>query len=257
MPDYSGPFDRVFNEREVIYTWDEYVRLFDGVDGEKIIGECSNSYFFFPAALRRIREWLGDMKIVVMLRNPIERAYSHYREMYSRGHERLAFRAALDAEDQREKQGWRFHYQYRKQSLYARRLSLCYELFGSERVSVQLFEDLEKDPLGLFRNLCLFLGADPGFDGFEPCRENVTLSARSRSLQAALTGSRRFSKLAHMMLPESLRRRLYQGVLRLNSRENPYNPPLEEETAGELCRYFAEDIKEVEQMLDRDLSEWK
>src|SRR5262249_18066920 len=85
----------------------EYARLFQGARGESARGEASTVYPSHPRAPERIQYPLGTPRIVVMLRDPAERAFSHFLHLRRYGREPLEdFRAALRAEDERRRGGW-------------------------------------------------------------------------------------------------------------------------------------------------------
>ena len=97
-PVYCGPGDReLFNPR-VVFRLEDYVRLFDGLRAQTAVGEASVQYLMrSDAAAARIRQHIPRAKLIAILRQPADRAYSHYIMLRSQGLERLSFTQALAA----------------------------------------------------------------------------------------------------------------------------------------------------------------
>lgn len=139
--------------------------------GQKLIGEASPYYMFHPLAMSRIATDLDGVKIILVLRNPIERAYSHYKWEVSQGFETLTFEDALKEEEIRlkgEKEKiienpnyYSFNYQhfsYTSRGNYAEQVRNIYQLFGADKCLVLASERLfSKDEQSIER-LSEFLG---------------------------------------------------------------------------------------------------
>ncbi len=130
-----------------------------GEDSRVITGEASPYYIHHPAAPARIRADLPDVRLVVLLRDPVERAYSAYQHEVARGFEHEEFERALDLEPRRlageterllANPGYRSlshqHHAYVDRSRYARQVRRLFELFGEDRVLVLDSEDFFADP---------------------------------------------------------------------------------------------------------------
>ena len=139
-----------------------------------ICGESSPYYMFNPLAPQRIADSLPDAKLIVLLRNPVERAYSHYQHERSQGREPLSFAAAIEQETERlagEEQriggdpGYvGVHHQrhsYLARGLYADQLERLFSIFGTERVLVVISEDLFSAPAGVYERTLSFLDLAP------------------------------------------------------------------------------------------------
>ncbi len=142
-----------FFSREDIYgkgaEW--YASLFSSSQGEKILGESSTSYFHFPHVVERIAATLSEVKFIVLLRNPIDRAESHFRWMWSLGLESRSFRDAISADKndapdiERREQGTKTKF-YFAESSYGTYLSPFFETFGASSIHVMSAEALISRP---------------------------------------------------------------------------------------------------------------
>ncbi len=137
----------------------------------KLAFEATPMYLFHPLAATRIRDTLPNTKIIMILRNPSERAISHYLHSVSRGHEDLPLGDALDAEERRlddalanadfeSTQMRRFSYKARGH--YADQVRRYFDQFPREDVLVLLSDDLFENPASTVDSVCRFVGADPG-----------------------------------------------------------------------------------------------
>lgn len=147
------------------------VRLRDGAENRLITGESSPYYMFHPLAIRRVADSLPDIKLVVLLRNPVDRAYSHYNHERSRGHEPLSFEEAIELEHERltgeeerivADDGYRSfnhqHFSYLARGAYADQLERIFASCGRDRVLVLTSEDLFSAPRDTHLKALEFLG---------------------------------------------------------------------------------------------------
>ena len=139
--------------------------------GAVITGECSPYYLFHPAAAERAAQLLPNAKIIVMLRDPVMRTYSHWKERRRGNAEQLDFRAALAAEDERVGQvedrlradpTFRSYphenFSYARQSEYDTALARWYANYPAERILVLASEDYYADPQQVLDQVLEFLG---------------------------------------------------------------------------------------------------
>ncbi len=150
----------------------------------RITGEASPYYMFHPLAPQWIAEELPDVKLVVVLREPVARAWSHHQYELARGNETLDFEAALDAEDSRVAgeierilanpsyvSDAHRHHTYRQRGHYAEQLQRLYSLFSPERVLVLQSEALFAAPHDQLERVWQFLGlSSVRLDGLQPMK---------------------------------------------------------------------------------------
>jgi hypothetical protein len=136
--------------------------------------ESSPYYLFHPAVPRRLHALLPDARLIVLLRDPVRRAYSHYWHERDKGREKLAFEDAIAAEPGRlggadeqladgtlERSLEHKRFSYLARGRYAEQLERWFELFPRERFLILRFEDLARDPRGVLNETLGFLGLPP------------------------------------------------------------------------------------------------
>ena len=132
-----------------------------------VVGEASPSYLFHPAVPERVREAVPDAKLVALLRNPVDRAYSHYRMIVKRGAEGLSFEAAIDQERERLSQGGDptslpgRRYSYLSRGLYVDQLERWLSLFPRKQLLILKSEDFFRDPGPIVQQTLAHLGLRP------------------------------------------------------------------------------------------------
>ena len=145
-----------------------------------LVGEASPSYLFHPLAPERVARMLPDARLIALLRNPVDRAFSHYQHEVALGRERLSFEDALAREPERMdgelehmlrdpvyfSHAW-WNYTYASRGRYAEQLERWYAAFPREQLLVLLTDDLSTDTAGTYRQVLDFLGVDPrGLDSY-------------------------------------------------------------------------------------------
>jgi hypothetical protein len=158
--DFVGPGDQAF-ARQNSRDWDSYVGLFRGA-GTRVCGEASAAYLALPGVASEIRRRRPDAKIVMILRDPVERGYSAWQYLRGGGRERLRdFAAALAAEKERRSLGYGPIWWYVEASRYQERLEEYLTAFPRRQVHVLTNEELRRDPVGAMSRICTFLDVDP------------------------------------------------------------------------------------------------
>lgn len=163
--------------------------------GDRITGEATPYYLFHPAVPERVAVTLPNVRLIAILRNPVDRAYSHYRKMRRHGKEQLSFEDALDAEERRiagEQQRLLSDPDYRSRELhrhayvarglYADQLERWLAHFPRDELLVLRAEDFFTRPQEVYARTLAFIGVDP----FDPGDFHARNPAPSRSLRPAL-----------------------------------------------------------------------
>ena len=233
-----------------------YIRIFQGAETFPARGEASVTYIASPESASWIKDTLGDVKIIAILRDPAERAWSLYKWMIMEGVEDAkTFEDALVLEPLRlAHEERRFKpavqqffpdYLYFQTGLYAAQISRYLKVFGKERVKIFLFEDFIRAQLSVCRDIFQFLNVDPEFVP-RLGQHNVSVIPCSIPLQCWLANYR-----GPLRLPPKLARKLMSLNLKLGG---PGDKPLA--TLNRLRAMYTDDLKQLEGIIDRDLSSW-
>lgn len=234
----------------------DYLRLFAQVKNQRAIGEASAAYLYSPATAPRIWKNLPTSRLIALLRQPADRAYSNYQYNVQRHLEPArTFAEALLEEEARRQAGWYPMLFYKVHGYYHAQLSVYYDLFPREQIKVYLYEDWKNTPQAMLRDLFRFLEVDENFAP-EIRRSNVTLLPKSRRLHNLAAHPQRIEQLTPF-LPTTAQRAVVSALRRI---DNQFNlappPPLDPEIRARLTADYREDILKLQDLIGRDLAHW-
>ncbi len=253
---YRGPGDR--EAFEALDMWvnslQRYEQLFADVDGQKAIGEGTAWYLYFQEAAERIKCHIPSARLVAILRNPADRAYSAYSMLLGDGRESLSdFTQALAAERMRTRCGWDPLYRYVDMGFYSRQLRTYFKLFGKDQICCVLYDDFVARPAEVLQDLFAFLEVDARFVADTSTRHNVSMVPRNHTMHRVIAGDYALKQSVKRILPTGLRRSI-KGRLVVHNLKRP--EPLDADTRARLVEVFRTDILELQELLERDLSAW-
>src|SRR5262249_30108600 len=153
---------------------------------------------------QEMRVRLGVPKIIIMLRDPVEKAFSQYMHLIRDGRETLDFKAALEQEPRRIEQGYAAMWRYAESSLYAARTRRFMEEFGREQVKVILFDELVRNPTAVLRQTFEFLDVDPAVRVSHESIYNRSGVPRSRWMANLISKPNVITSIARSVLPLSV-----------------------------------------------------
>jgi hypothetical protein len=253
-PNAQGPGDSVNN---AIIELGEYQALFDAVQGEMAIGEASPTYLYSAKACERLQFHLPEAKLIAILRQPADRAFSAFMHQTRDGLEDYTdFADALEAEERRIQSNWGPIWHYKRGGLYAQQLDRYYSVFARSQIRVFLYEEFRKDPLGILRSVYDFLGVDPDFRPDTTVRPNVSGIPKSRvtqrTIKALFERDNPVKRLSRALLPFDWRWRFTTAVRNWNLARLE----MPAELRRQLTDFYRPDIARLETLLHRDLSLW-
>jgi hypothetical protein len=236
-------FDRYYDKG---LQW--YLDCFRAHADGRLVGEITPAYFASPVVRDRAARCLPQCKIICTLRDPVARAYSHYRKLHTVGMTRGGFA------DEVMNNG-----EIREASRYAFHLRAWRELFGERNVRAFLYDDLEAHAQGYADAICRFIGVAPleltpevnrSLDRNEVRRgaRNRVIARRARDFMYWLQ-----SLQAHRTIETLGRARLWQLCAYSGEEFAPLTPALEAQTR----QHFLPEVEALEELLERDLSAWK
>lgn len=234
----------------VVRSEAEYLKLFAAAT-QRIIGEASTWYLARPGTAQAITRFSPDARVIVMLRDPVQRAYSAWCHARSDLLEPCeTFATALAAEAQRG--DVEFLLRYRQMGLYSEALAHYQATFDPDRLLVLFHEDLRSEPLSTWRTVADFLGIRheplPAFEH----RYNTSGQPRSALVQRVLN-SHRLKGIVRRVLPHNVAMRIKAGV---DARNLEQLPPLDAASSAELAAFFRDDAARVAMLTGRNLDNW-
>ena len=209
----------------------------------RIAGEKTPTYSYQPNVAERMNRDFPDIKLVWVLRNPIDRAYSNYLHAYKDGFDLLSFEEAVEREPERIEKNI-FH-GYLERSKYAPQIERFLRYYPRTAMYVMIFEDFIADPTSELERLFAFLGiTSEGFTFVDEPRNKTTIPWSPR-LQYAYR--QRFGKGAGFEILKWLNTR---------GKKAGYDK-IKPETRAQLVPHFEASTKELETLLDRNLDVWR
>jgi hypothetical protein len=251
--DFKGP--QSFLNRHGVNEWSAYQHLFANAAGYKAIGEASTLYLYSESAPQRIKDRLPNVKLIAVLRNPAERAYSNYVMNRRDGREdENDFVNALAREEERKHSGWEFGWYYKGLGFYHEQLSRYYALFPKDQIRVYLFDDLIDNAEQIIADAYRFVGVDETIRPASEIHANMSGIPKNEWLAKALTQQGGWIKqTVRSILPQAIRKNLFRKIKSGNLQKAP---PLDRAVRNELIAMYRADILRLQTLVDRDLSAW-
>lgn len=254
-------FDMDDRYKKGLNWWSE--TFFKGDKINKKVGVFTPEYLYLDKVPNRIKETLGiDLKIIIVLRQPAKRAYSHYLMSKRRGFESLPFSEAILKENQRLSQNTYFnysHYSYLSRGFYCEQIKRYIDLFGRDKVKVFIFEnDIIMNKEKTIKEIQNFIDV-AYFDIDSNVKSNHASEPKSKLLRNMIYDKNNpLRKIVGMFpFPDSFKYKLATKLDSLNRRPLKLSKLSDEETQKLTYSYFIEDIERTEQLLSLDLSIWK
>lgn len=236
-----------------IITESAYLDLFKTPENFKIVGEASTSYLYSRLAPLHIREKYNstDLKILIFLRNPVERAYSQFLHHVRDGLEYTEdFFEAFYSGKERRNRGPFWHYM--KMGLYAEQVKRYIDLFGNEKIKVIKFEYFKKDPNRVKREICEFLGITMTENRQPEMRYNKTGIPKNRIVHRFFLA---FSKLPYA---PAVKRRIpgtWVRTFKQQKNKNLARPPLAADEKNKAMKLYQEDIRRLGEITGSSFAE--
>jgi hypothetical protein len=254
-PTRGGPGDAL-TYREHVWQRDQYEALFDAAPPGTPRGESTPLYLYDRTAMRRIRRLVPGVKLIVVVRDPVERAHSNWTHLWSAGLEPVDdFVRACAEEERRIAAGWASFWHYTGLSRYGEQLDYAYSLFPREAILVLRYRSLVDDPAATLDRICEFLGATGGILTEIP-RQNVTAHPEQTLTRRVGSAAMRAGNMAGRLLPGDAVSAATHRLERLLQRDSRERQPLGWEQRQALLPRFEDDIKLLEKVLGEDFGDW-
>ena len=215
-------------------------------EGTRNVADVSPSYFQNSNAPLRIRQFAPEARIVILLRDPARKVFSQYVHLWSLDHETLPFEEAFAKSAERREAGYSAMFDYEGGGYYADAIQRYLDVFGADRVRVEIFEDLFQEDSAAREALAAFLGAR--FRDGPPPRMNVGGRAKAGSLIGALIDNRALRDRVKGYLPVAFRSKLGERLRKAVKTEKPHIDPA---MRDRLRALYAADVQRVEALIGR------
>lgn len=228
----------------------DYEALFADAGSAKAIGEASTSYLYSEHAPGRIRDHIPDAKLIAVLRNPVDRAYSNYLHNIRDSVDPLAdFGEALAAEGTPGRTGLKWR--YKDVGLYSVQIERYLRHFAREQLLFCLYEDFDREPQRVLADIYRHLGVRDDYVQDLSIRLNVGGVPRSPRLQKRLNRLQGLKWAVDPFLPRRLRTRLLQA-----QSKNLTKPAMEPHVRSELLEFYRDDILRVHELTGLPVDGW-
>lgn len=260
-PGPGGEIQDLENVDMGVFTADAYAKLFASPEAGTAThrGEASTPYLPSPFAAERIFETCPEARIIIVLRDPVARAYSAWGYNASRGNECAAtFEEAIAQELAGERDKFVYGWRYLYTGLYSQHLKRFYDRFGRDRVLTLKFEDFRSDSQKVFDRVCEFLDL-PAYEVSTGSKENVTVHHTNKTLGAirnAFVQPGIVKSVVKPLIPSALRGKIRRDVTKAVDRYASKPEPISDATKARLVEYYSEDCRKVQDMVSFDISDW-
>ena len=254
-PTKGGPGDAL-TYREHVWRPADYEALFAPAPPGTLRGESTPLYLYDRAALGRIRDTIPQARLIVIVRDPVERAHSNWAHLWSAGLEPVGdFVRACGEEERRIAAGWASFWHYTGLGRYGEQLQDLFTLFPREQVLVLRYRRLVDEPAQTLDLICAFLGVEPEVLADIP-RQNVTSHPEPTLGHRTLSLAQRAGSAVGSVIPGLTATTLTGPLERYLQRHSRERQPLSWEQRQELIPRFELDIKLLENVLGESFRDW-
>jgi hypothetical protein len=248
-PRYSALLDLTITE------YDEYTKLFRDAGKYKAIGEATATYlYYYQEAIPNIKKYLNDVKIIIILRNPVDRAFSSYKHLVREQYETRSFEECLELEEARKQNNWSLLNFYKDAGNYYRQVKSYIDNF--KLVKIVLYDHLRTDNIALIKDIYRFLEVSDRFVPNFNKQYNVSYIPKSIFLNNFFVKPNTFKKnlkpIVDFVFPPHKRKKIITELKTFNEANYQMNP----KTREVLIEAFREDIIMLQTLINMDLSHW-
>jgi len=237
-----------------VNKYEDYINLFKGTDNYKIYGEASTPYlYFYNQTITNLKKYIPEyrkIRILIVLRNPIDRAFSQFMMNKRDMTEDLSFEEAIDKEDERKRLNYHFDYFYVDRGLYYEQVKAFLKNF--EHVKVLLYEDLQENAEDVVKGIYSFLELEEGINDKEYVKYNVSGSPKIKLVNRFLQEKSKIKDIMKKILPQEVRTNLRHLIYRYNLKKDV----MSKKTRERLKETYRNDVELLSELIRRDLSDW-
>lgn len=242
---------------DVIDEAEDYYSLFDNAGKYKAIGDISNDYlFYYKESVNLIKNELSDdVKIIITLRNPVNRAFSQYLHFVRDQETADTFENMLEKEEQWYDTDTWWCFFFKQVGLYYEGVKAYLENF--KNVKIIIFEEFIKNQDNYLKDICDFLEIDNTYKFKEPAIRNRTGAPKNKALNNILMGNVPFRKTLKKIALLFMNEKDIINKIHVARDKNLYKPEMVDSTRKLLTEFYSEETTKLEKLLNKDLSFWK
>jgi Sulfotransferase domain len=240
---------QLYYHKENVKSESDYNALFECEESAKLRGEASVSYLFYKEVPQRIKSYNPNAKIIISLRQPVQRAYSHFQMDYSLGLVNVSFEEIYRNGPNHPATGNYFQ-QYFLLSDYADQVERYQLQFPHQQICILLHEDLIRDPDKTMKKVFHFLGIGKEVGPIELEKQNVS-GAGKNVLIRILYQNKYFRKVSSYLFSENIRNKIKSQLF---SKENI--PSLKDPLAVELQHYYRAGLVKLKEQTGLSIDHW-
>jgi len=223
----------------------KYLNLFENEKNSKYIGEATTTYLDDPEAPFLIHKKNPKSKIIISLRDPVERAYSHYLMFKENESTNLDFRDQLNKEFEKNPDINSRHLRLQV-GFYSKWVKVYLETFGKNQVKILIFEEFISNPKHTMAEILKFLDLKSTLNDFAPEVHNPY-----EEVKGPLARRINSSKITHLLSSKLLSKTSREFLKEKLILTNKPKPEIDEELRTKLIKYYFEDVKKLENLLGR------
>jgi hypothetical protein len=250
-----------FYGRNIIENWEDYICLFKNANEEKAVGEICVAYlYFYENSIKNMEKYLVQSpQIIIILRNPVDRAFSNYKHHVRDGIEPLDFDEAIKREvlRKRKNEKWWWGFEYVDVGFYYNQVKAYIDAFGAEKVKIYLYEDIEENLLKTIRDIFRFLEVD---DSFTPEVSNIynsTATPKYKTLQRFFFDYHHpLKRITRPLFLSIIGKEKTEELVNFFKNKNLIKMKMNQKTRKYLIDFYRDDILMLENLIKRDLSGW-
>ena len=252
---YAGPGDQEGFITRAVVELDKYEAIFDGIEDEHAFGEASVLYLYSPIAPQKIKKYVPNVKLIAILRNPVDRAYSSYMHLRRDGREPIAdFMQALHEEEERVAANWEHQWHYQRLGCYYTQLKRYYDLFAEEQLLILSYDQFLQEPITIMQEIFTFLGVDSSFEPDISVKYNVSGTPRLKRLHAFVRKPNALKSLIRPFVPLERRKQIATNIKKWNI--DTKKEGISEEARTFLLHSYVEEIEQLCQLTGKDFANW-
>jgi hypothetical protein len=247
-------------EKDII-SLDEYLEYFSKATERKRIGEASVAYLYQENVPQKIASTLGrDIKIIIILRNPVDMSYSLWGHNTGNNNENLSYIEAVTQQDERLASPtfkeniniWLHNYAYINRAIYAPQVRRYLNVFGRKNVKIYIFEEFFKYIDSSLADIYSFLEIPPYHSTSRYKKYNTASKVRSKYIHKFYSEKHILTDIIRQAIPTPMRRSLVGWLHTINSKSKR-NEQLDAETRKIVQHFFQQSIYDLQDLLEIDL----